>query len=651
MTTLDQLCLDDESAVLEARSKVFELSLYCGYNETRASRAATFSSELARLLVSADGSAQFLIEAEVQGTQLSLRVSFSGDRIEELAAPLRQFFIDRAARFGDYQHEYQLFLQRAYPEEAKDSGFGEIKKILQENSEPIKLARLTDALAAEKERLSVTLQSIHEGVIATDATGRVVQINRAAQQLTRCTLSEAIEMHADAILHVIDEKQNVRCENIVSDTISKKSFTDFGRFTVLQSEDGVRCPVEITASPIFNEAKVFQGVVLVLKDVNEERSAAVERERAGKLESVGLLAGGIAHDFNNYLGIMLGNLELASSKAQGESDIASYLSQAENAIQKASKLTQQLLTFSKGGDPILETTSLADLIIESVDFVLRGSNSSWTHSFPDDLWMADIDSGQIDQVIQNIVLNASQAMSKGGFISIACENVNRSDLPEDLPLSQIDFIKVTINDEGPGMSHAMLAKIFDPYFTTKKEGNGLGLAICHSIIQKHGGYINAQSEIDQGTCFTIYLPAHKTTEIKGNPNVESVPFERNLTVLVMDDDIMVRQLLEEQLAFLGHRVWSACDGAAAIEQYEQLKKLGTRVDLVILDLTVPGGMGGQETATKLLDIDPEVKIVVSSGYSNDPVMSDYLAHGFVGVIAKPFRIADLSEVLGAVVNR
>ena len=651
MTILDQLLLNDESAVLEARSKVFELSLYCDYNETRASHAAIFSSELARLLVSADGSAQFLIEAEVQGTQLSLRVSFSGDRIEKLAAPLRKFFTDRVARSAKYQHEYQIFFERSYSGAAKDAGLREIKKILQENSEPIKLARLADALSAEKERLSVTLQSIHEGVITTDAMGRIVQINRAAQELTGFTLSEATEMYADDVLHVIDERENVRYENLVSRAISEKLFTDFGRFTVIHSKDGERLPVELTASPILNDAKSFQGVVLVLRDVNEERSAALERERAGKLESVGLLAGGIAHDFNNYLGIMLGNLELASSKAQSESDIHSHLSQAENAIQKASKLTQQLLTFSKGGDPILETTSLADLIIESVDFVLRGSNSSWTHSFPDDLWMADIDSGQIDQVIQNIVLNASQAMSKGGFISIACENVNRSDLPGNLRLSQIDFIKVTINDEGPGMSHAMLAKIFDPYFTTKKEGNGLGLAICHSIIQKHGGYINAQSEIDQGTCFTIYLPAHKTREIKGNPNVESVPFERNLTVLVMDDDIMVRQLLEEQLAFLGHRVWSACDGAAAIEQYEQLKKLGTRVDLVILDLTVPGGMGGQETATKLLDIDPEVKIVVSSGYSNDPVMSDYLAHGFVGVIAKPFRIADLSEVLGAVVNR
>jgi two-component system, cell cycle sensor histidine kinase and response regulator CckA len=650
MTILDQLLLNDESAVLEARSKVFELSLYCDYNETRASHAATFSSELARLLVSADGSAQFLIEAEVQGTQLSLRVSFSGNRIEKLAAPLRKFFTDRVARSAKYQHEYQIFFERSYSGAAKDAGLREIKKILQENSEPIKLARLADALSAEKERLSVTLQSIHEGVITTDAMGRIVQINRAAQELTGFTLSEATEMYADDVLHVIDERENVRYENLVSRAISEKLFTDFGRFTVIHSKDGERLPVELTASPILNDAKGFQGVVLVLRDVNEERSAALERERAGKLESVGLLAGGIAHDFNNYLGIMLGNLELASSKAQSESDIHSHLSQAENAIQKASKLTQQLLTFSKGGDPILETASLADLIIESVEFVLRGSNSSWTHSIPDDLWMADIDIGQIDQVIQNIVLNASQAMSKGGTVSVVCENVNPSDVQEELPLSQGSFIKMTISDEGPGMSNALIEKVFDPYFTTKKEGNGLGLAICHSIIQKHGGYINVQSDIGQGTCFTIYLPADKTGGIKNSPEIESVLFKHHLTVLVMDDDVTVRQLLEQQLVFLGHRVWLTADGEAAIEQYEQLKKLGTRVDLVILDLTVPGGMGGQETATKLLHIDPDIKVVVSSGYSNDPVMSDFRAHGFAGVIAKPFRMAELSEVLDAVAN-
>lgn len=652
MITLDRMNLEDERAILEARNKALAVSKYCDQSETQSCLLVTFCSELARRLIADGDPAQFTILAGKQGEQFGFYVFFSGNEISNLPESLRRFFQARCASEQDCVQEYYVFLAKPNAETTEDIFNEEIRTLLLRNSEPLKLSELSEALAAEKARMSVTLQSIYEGVITIDITGQILQINRAAADFIGFTESEVFEKQVDDILHLVDETDNTVHTNIVSHIFSKRSLVDFGSFTALESREGKRRPVRLTGAPMLNEEDMVSGAVLVLRDVEEERIAASERERSSKLESVGILAGGIAHDFNNYLGVIMGNLELASPHfTDTPAAVSSLLSQAQKAGQRASKLTQQLLTFSKGGDPITETTSLSALIRESVDFALRGSNTSCHCHVPDTLWMANIDSGQVGQVIQNIALNAKQAMPDGGSISISCRNIGDPHLEDSLPFSHGDFVSISITDQGPGITPALIDKIFDPYFTTKATGNGLGLAICHSIVRKHGGHIVATSEVNKGTCFTLYLPATREGQEAGKLQSPSISASQEISVLVMDDDVMVREVIEQQLIALGHSAHLVHDGESAIAKYQQLQVQGKPADLVILDLTIPGGMGGQETAHALLQIDPDAKIVVASGYSNDPIMANYRSNGFVGVIAKPFNLSELSHIVNTAAKK
>ncbi len=306
---------------------------------------------------------------------------------------------------------------------------------------------------------------------------------------------------------------------------------------------------------------------------------------------------------------------------------------------RAKDLTQQLLTFAKGGEPIRTTASLTAMIREVGDFALSGSAVKCHYDIPEDLSHAYIDRGQISQVIQNIVINAVHAMPGGGTINVKCGNFRKRS-EDRLPLVEGEYVKLTIRDSGPGIPAEHLAHIFDPYFTTKQKGSGLGLAICHSIISKHGGYLAAQSEPGSGTTITIYLPAATKKDVKTETQKNGL-LSGSGTVLIMDDESMIRNVARRMLTARGYDVLEANDGAEAIAIFRQARTSDHPVDLTIMDLTIPGGMGGEEAVTQFLALDPQAKVLVCSGYGNDPVIANYADHGFKGFICKPYSTKEL----------
>jgi nitrogen-specific signal transduction histidine kinase/ActR/RegA family two-component response regulator len=390
------------------------------------------------------------------------------------------------------------------------------------------------------------------------------------------------------------------------------------------------------------------GGVLTFRDVGEKLKLQEEINKTQKLESIGILAGGIAHDFNNYLTGIIGNISLVMFKISDSDNIYNLLSEAEKAAIRAKDLTQQLLTFAKGGAPIKEQVSIDSLIKDSADFVLRGSKSACTYHFAENLWLAEIDKGQISQVIQNIVLNASQAMIDGGTITILVENtvIRASDHKQ---LNSGDYLKITITDNGPGISEADFDKIFIPYYSTKSAGHGLGLSICHSILRRHGGDIKVNSETGKGAIFTMYLPATRT-KLVHKLTTESDFSGNKEKILFMDDEEMLREFAGSLLENFGYEYSCVEDGTAAISAYQQAFESGSPFDLVIMDLTVPGGMGGELAIKEILKINPAAKAIVSSGYSNHPIMSNYQTYGFKGVIVKPFELDRFFSVLKAVLK-
>ncbi|MDB9823204.1 PAS domain S-box protein [Deltaproteobacteria bacterium] len=384
----------------------------------------------------------------------------------------------------------------------------------------------------------------------------------------------------------------------------------------------------------------------VNQDITERKRMDVELLRSQKLESVGMLAGGIAHDFNNILTAIIGNIAMARMQVGTEDDISDLLSEAEMASTRAKALTRQLLTLAKGGAPVKKTASIKTAIEESSLFMLRGSKTRCGFSIAEDLWPAEVDVGQISQVINNIVINASQAMPEGGIIQVAAENLT-IDVGHGLPLNPGRYIRISITDEGVGIGKKHLSKIFDPYFTTKHEGSGLGLAVTYSIIKKHDGHITVESKLGVGTTFNIYLPASEKTM----PEKEEVRLIKGQgRILVMDDEASLRKMFDRMLVALGYKPEFAKDGAETIEMYKMAMESGKPYDAVILDLTVPGGMGGREAIEQLLEVDPEVKAIVSSGYSEDPVLSNFQDYGFKGTMPKPFESISLSNTLHEVLR-
>ena len=509
--------------------------------------------------------------------------------------------------------------------------------------------KIEAALASEQERLAVTLRSIGDGVIATDTMGKIVFLNKVAEELTGWKNKEAKGHDSSEVFNIINEKTGQKCVSPIQRVLDLGRIVGLANHTALIAKDGTTRCIADSGAPIRDTESKIVGVVLVFRDVTHEQKIEEELLKIRKLESIGVLAGGIAHDFNNILAAILGNIELTSLRiAQEDSKSLELLDGAKRATKRATKLTQQLLTFAKGGDPIKEETILPELIRESSDFVLHGSMVACNYNFPDDLWRTDVDSGQIGQVIQNIILNAKHSMPEGGTVTITCDNINNAASETLLSVDQGNFVRIIIQDSGIGIPRNILNKIFDPYFSTKQEGSGLGLAICHSIINKHDGYVTVDSEPGKGTNFTIYLPAMLETSDQNTNTLNITPPVKASRILIMDDETMILDIAQAQLAILGHEAITVTDGEQAINKYQELQDNNKPVDLVIMDLTIPGGMGGEEAARKLLKIDPSVKIIVASGYSNDPVMANYEDYGFCQAIAKPFDLKELSDVIASV---
>jgi PAS domain S-box-containing protein len=409
--------------------------------------------------------------------------------------------------------------------------------------------------------------------------------------------------------------------------------------------DGSWIYVEVV-SHNFTEDPRIQGILGNLRDVTDRKRLEDERLKTSKLESLGVLAGGIAHDFNNILTAILGNISIARTLARDDDPIAKRLTEAEKASLRARDLTQQLLTFAKGGAPIMKPASIAEIVRDSAEFALRGSPTQCDLSIPEGLWPADADEGQISQVIHNLVLNADQAMPEGGTIQVRCENAA---MDEDrgeprIPLPPGKYLKISVADHGIGIPEEHLKRIFDPYFTTKRRGSGLGLATAYSVIRNHGGCIAVESRLGVGTTFHVYIPA----SLNGVPGPEPVQPHRFIgrgRILVMEDEDVVRDVASDILASLGYEVAVAAEGGEAVELYRRGSESGRPFDAVIMDLTVRGGMGGKEAVRKVLEINPAARVIVSSGYSEDPVMADFRKYGFSGVAVKPYKIDELGAAL------
>ena len=391
-------------------------------------------------------------------------------------------------------------------------------------------------------------------------------------------------------------------------------------------------------------AALRQSTERLQAEITQRQQVEEELLRARKLESLGVLAGGIAHDFNNFLTIVQGNLDIAKKTLDPGHAVQEMLDQAARTCQRAAFLSSQLLTFAKGGTPVRRLVSVAGLVTDSVHLARAGASISIALDIAADLRSAWVDPGQIGQVLHNILLNARQAMPEGGIIEVRAENVESPDYPKSEPR-----VRISIRDYGRGIPADVLPRIFDPYFTTRAGGNGLGLATAYSIVARHDGHLSVASQPGRGTVFTIELPASLESPAPEAPKVSEVQTGTG-RVLAMDDEEALRKLLDVVLSSLGYEVQTARDGAQAVALYEAAKAAGQGFDAVLLDLTVGGGMGGIEAAAILKGMDPAAKLIVSSGYSDTAAMSDFRRYGFDAVIPKPWTPAQMSEVLQRVLT-
>ena len=506
-----------------------------------------------------------------------------------------------------------------------------------------KRKRAQEALEAEKERLAVTLRSIGDGVITTDRDGSITLINKVAENLTGWAEHSALGQPIDRVFHIVKERLHERCENLVQKVIESGQITGLANNTKLIRKDGKEVIIADSGAPIIGKEGEVIGVVLVFRDITEKRRMHQEILKIQKLESLGVLAGGIAHDFNNFLTGIIGNLSLVKLDITPQSKIYDSVKNMESAALRAKDLTTQLLTFSKGGKPVKSVVHLPDLVTESVAFALRGSNVKCHYAFKPNLKLVEVDQGQIGQVLNNLVINAVQATPQGGVVNVSAENVVVG-VDNPMNLRPGKYVKLALTDQGTGIPKGHIDRIFDPYFSTKQKGSGLGLTVAYSIIDKHDGRITVESELGAGATFHLFLPATSKTARKAVDHKPKI-FKGKGRVLVMDDEKLIRDIVVQFLKVMGFETAKAEDGREAMELYREAKESGHAFDVVIMDLTIPGGMGGKETIKKLLAYDPAAAAIVSSGYSNDPIMSNYEAYGFKGVIKKPYRIEDLSDAL------
>lgn len=499
-------------------------------------------------------------------------------------------------------------------------------------------------LASQTERLMVTLRNIADGVVATDINGKIILVNEAAEIMLGRIAEEAIG--TDFFQAVLDLNPNplpVYEELMWVQPTARKIYN------MTFSLQGEERSVEAKRAIINDQKGSFIGMVWALRDTTDEQRIKDELLKASKLDSLGVLAGGIAHDFNNLLTVIAGNLALIKMMHESDEEMIALLGEAEKASFQAKGLTQQLLTFARGGAPVKVPVDIDQLLTGVVNFALSGSSVRSEVYKPDRLWPVMADLGQLNQVANNLLINAVQAMPKGGTIRITGENlVIGAEEIATLPAGR--YVCLSVADEGVGISETILSRIFDPYFTTKPTGSGLGLATSYSIIRKHHGCITVDSQPGRGTIFKVYLPACDKEKITSTDDPFILAQGRG-RILVMDDDERICEVASQILDSIGYEVQTAADGSAALQAYQEAMEKGKVYDVVILDLTVPGQMGGKQTIQELLKIDPLACVIVSSGYSNDPIMADHARWGFKGVIPKPYGFKELGETVANVLKQ
>ena len=468
-------------------------------------------------------------------------------------------------------------------------------------------------------------------------------ISTGCLDITGYSPEEFIDNRIIAYNDIIDPEYREGIWNKWQSVLSKKDVFQ-GEYPIV-TKNGSRRWVWEKGCGVFSDEGELLFLEGFIADVTERRKAEEELQKVEKLASVGTLAGGIAHDFNNIMTGVFGNISMALEHIPAESRGSSYIRLAERSMERATKLTQQLLTFARGGEPVFDKTDLRSLVEETVRLDLSGSKVEPFFSWDEDLWHAEADRSQLQQVFSNLALNADQAMPQGGRLEITGSNFSSYSV-ELLSINPGDYVKIVFKDFGCGIPTEDLEKVFDPYFSTKTGGTGLGLATVHSVIRRHGGRITVSSEVGEGTEFIILLPAvPESAKISEGTGDNAFPGARGLRIMVMDDEEVVRDVAQSMLEHLGYTVETIPDGKKAVERYIDAHKHSNPFDLIIMDLTIPGGMGGAEAMKEILKFDPDAKAIVSSGYSESPVMSNYSAFGFSGVMAKPYTIQKLRETL------
>lgn len=503
--------------------------------------------------------------------------------------------------------------------------------------------RVSQHLSIIGEELQALLDNSPAGILFVNFERIIQRVNPEVEKITGYSKHELIgdstrKLYAsEALFAKIGEKNYAvlraygYCEtNVEIRTKSGEHKICYWRGKVVGSDKGV------------------EGVIWILEDISKRLQMEDELLRVKKLESIGILAGGIAHDFNNLLLAIIGNISLAKRLSGGEEELYALLDSAHKASERAKDLTAKLLTFSSGGEPVKATESLPQLLEESASFVLSGSNVKCSFDFQEDLWPVEMDRSQINQVIQNLIVNADQAMLEGGTVQISCRNT-KLEPGQITDLEGGRYVCVAVKDQGCGIAEDIIDKIFDPYFSTKQrdsnKGSGLGLSIVHSIVTKHGGIIQVDSKPERGSTFTIYLPAIQHEGNTSQPDIAEEVTRGKGRILVMDDEEIIRAVVCNMLEYLGYETVQASDGREALTIYRQAMDEGARFDAVIMDLTIPGGMGGVEATRLLIDMDTGAKVIVSSGYSGDPVLDDFKSFGFCHIVSKPYQLSDLSRVL------
>ncbi|HTY24588.1 MAG TPA: PAS domain S-box protein [Desulfomonilaceae bacterium] len=504
--------------------------------------------------------------------------------------------------------------------------------------------RAEAALRESEEKYRTIVENIEEAYYEVDLAGNFTFLNDA----TAKTLGFKKEKILGNNYRKILSPENAANLSEVFNRVSETGTSVKAHRWKFVTKDGTEKDLECSVSLVKDSTGLVSGFRGVCRDVTERTRAEEELLKVEKLESIGVLAGGIAHDFNNILTAIQGNISLAKMFSRSNDKASQRLEEAEKASMRARDLTQQLLTFSRGGAPVKKTTSITDIVRDSSEFALRGSNVKCRLTLPENIWAVEADEGQIGQVLSNLIINADQAMPQGGSIDVEADNFVA---PRDgiLPLVDGRYVRISVRDTGSGIPEEHLPKIFDPYFTTKQKGSGLGLATAYAIATNHQGLITVESELGVGTTFHVYLPASEK-EQERQEKLGSEPVTGKGKILLMDDDELIRELAKEALSAVGYEVILAHDGEKAVELYKKAKNSSKPFDAIIVDLTVPGGMGGQEAVDTLRRFDPAIKAIVSSGYSNDPIMAEYEKYGFSGVVSKPYTVSELAETIQQVIT-